>query len=159
MNCDQYRDLIQEFHDGELPRQKEAFLFTHMSSCEECREFLHMLNLSSVTIKEEILSFPHSLDERILRRAASVQNTSMLSGRIPVYVTYALALLFLAISIFTINSSRQYKSEIGQVIHALDQQNAVVREQSRQIEILLNGLPETQISSELQNKIIINAKM
>lgn len=160
MNCDQYKHLIQEFHDGELKRESESFLFVHLSSCEECREFLKLLNLTSVTIEQEKTYYPVSLDERILRRAASENHkTNIFSKRLPAYITYAVTLLLITVSVFAFSSSSQQKNEMRQVINALNEQNAVVKEQSRQLLMLMNGLPELKVTSQLENEIIINAKL
>lgn len=159
MNCEQYKDLIQEFHDGELPRQSEALLFMHLSSCEECREFLKLLNLSSVSLKEETLSYPSHMDERILRGLASAKKVNIFTKSIPAYITYAITLMLIAVLIFSFNSSSHQKSEIRQVINVLNEQNSIVREQNKQLQMLMNGLPEASITSELENKIIINANM
>jgi len=160
MNCDQYKDLIQEFHDGELPRGNEAFLFTHLSSCGNCREFLKMLNLSSSEIKHETAVFPSSLDKKVLRSAAAIEERkSFLTRNIPAYVTYTLTLILIGFLFFSLSSSSDQKRELRQVINILNEQNKLVDEQNKQLQMLMNGLPEASVTSELENKIIINANM
>lgn len=160
MDCDKYKELIQEFHDGELPRQSEAFLFTHLSSCEECREFLKLLNQSSMAIKQETSSYPFFLDERILRSAASYKPKSyFLTGRVPAYVVYALTFVLIGFLLITYNSVYRQKDELRGMLDVLNQQNSIVKEQNKQLQMLMNELPETQVTSELESKIIINAKL
>lgn len=160
MNCEQYKDLIQEFHDGELPRESEAFLFIHLASCEDCREFLKLLYIADSIIEQEKVSFPYYLDERILRKTIPVKMPKRFFERkLPAYVTYAVTILLIALTIFAFNLSSRQNDELRLVINALNEQNKVVKEQSNQLLMLMNGLPETSITSELENKIIINAKM
>lgn len=160
MNCDQYKDLIQEFHDGELPRESEAFIFLHLSSCADCREFLKLLNISKGIIEQEKVSFPGLLDEKILKSTVTLKTSqSIFERRLPAYLTYVLTLLLIGLTIFAFSLSSSRNDELRRVINVLHEQNEVVKEQGKQLQMLMNGLPETSITSELENKIIINAKM
>ncbi|MFH0988720.1 MAG: zf-HC2 domain-containing protein [bacterium] len=40
MNHDEYRINVSQHLDGELDRNEEMHLFSHLAGCEECRDFL-----------------------------------------------------------------------------------------------------------------------
>ena len=50
MNCEKNREMIQLYADGELEKEKESYVFTHLAECEECRAFFKTLNTISVNI-------------------------------------------------------------------------------------------------------------
>lgn len=41
MTCAEYQLFISKLIDNELRQDESSFLFTHLSTCEECREFFH----------------------------------------------------------------------------------------------------------------------
>lgn len=160
MNCEQYKDLIQEFHDGELPRESEAFLFIHLSSCTECREFMKLLNFTVFEIIKEKSVFPELLDDRILRSVASVKaKKNFLNVEIPAYVKYAFTLILIALLIYSFNTSTGQKKELQQMLNVLNEQSRIVKEQNEQLQMLMNSLPELRITTQLENEIIVNAKL
>ncbi len=73
MNCDDFQEDASQFMDGMLDASGQARLFTHLSSCAECRSFL----ASSVRVREVISKDPSTLpagiDEEFFEQLSSHQ--------------------------------------------------------------------------------------
>jgi len=67
MNHDRYFELINLYDDNELADKASVELFTHLSTCETCREFMKaaMLVRSHIT-SQALAEVPTSLDHRVL---------------------------------------------------------------------------------------------
>jgi anti-sigma factor RsiW len=75
MNCEQVREQISQFIDGELPSTAEADLFTHLGACEHCRSFLkEVLSLRNTLALTPQITVPASLDRRVLAQQPSGAN-------------------------------------------------------------------------------------
>ncbi len=67
MNCEQYQEKISQFVDGELPPAEENDLFTHLSTCENCRKFLKdVIALDNTISSTRQITVPASLDRKVL---------------------------------------------------------------------------------------------
>ena len=68
MTCEEYKEQISLFTDGELLPGEFKPLFEHLPGCADCRAFLGVLmKVRKVATAEEI-PFPEELDERIFSR-------------------------------------------------------------------------------------------
>jgi predicted anti-sigma-YlaC factor YlaD len=155
MDCEKYKKLIQEFHDGELEKSKEAFIFTHLSECEECRGFLKSLNLLSANVQEEISEIPFALEERIfysIRQNSMKRTSSFFRKRIPAYVVYALGVLLILFTGYLISSTNEYKTELHNAIETVQQKD-------KELQLIMNSFDEVEIKSKLKNEIIIKTTM
>ena len=52
MDCDNYKILLQAYHDNELEKGTEAEIFSHLSECAECRDYFKNINFISANIKQ-----------------------------------------------------------------------------------------------------------
>ncbi len=153
MNCDKNKEIIQLYSDGELDKNKEAILFSHLSECEGCRLFFRTLNTVSTGIQKE--EFPHELETRIFDSISSkeLKKGSMLVRNIFVRaVSFAAALFLLAASIFLYMQTNDYKTEMTN----MDRQ---IQTQAQTIELLYNTLPPTVVHANYENEVIVRAKM
>jgi predicted anti-sigma-YlaC factor YlaD len=155
MDCDKYQMLIQEFHDGELEKGKEPLIFTHLSQCSECRDFMKGLNQLNLFAQEEVKEFPARLDEKIYRsieKTASKVNTNIFTRKIPAYISYALGIIIILIGYYLFNSINIYQKELHETA-------LTMKEQKQQLQLIMNSLPEVQIRSKLANEVIVQAKL
>lgn len=155
MNCESYEGLIQQFHDGELEKSKEPLVFTHMSDCENCREFFKMLNSMSISIQTEVKVIPEDLDEKVFRKvryAIDRKRNTLLFKRYPAIMAYALGIIIILMALYMFNSQMEYRYELGTALKQIKYQN-------EKIDLLMNTMPEVHVNSKLNNEIIVQTKM
>jgi anti-sigma factor (TIGR02949 family) len=65
--CDQVRDLLDAYHDGELPASERAAVERHLTSCESCARDYDQLRQLSNTMREQMppLAAPDLLRARV----------------------------------------------------------------------------------------------
>jgi len=155
MNCENYQILIQSFVDGELEKEKEGIIFTHLSQCQDCREFMKGINLLNSTAQQEIKEFPLALDEKIMRTIEKRElhgHANVFTFRMPAYVSYALGIIIIFLGLYLFDTTKEYRSEMREAVNTM-------KEQNQQMQQIMNSLPEVEIQSELPNPVIIQAKM
>ena len=153
MSCDRNKEMIQLYADGELEKNREANLFTHLSECEECRLFFRNLNIVNSNIQKE--EFPHELETRIFNSISSkeLRKESRLFRNVFVRaVSYAVVLFLLAASIFLYQQANDYKTELTNM-------SRQIQTQAQTIDLLYNTLPPTVVHAQYEHEIIIRAKM
>jgi len=153
MNCDKNKEMIQLYSDGELEKGKEINLFTHLSECEECRLFFRSFNKINLSIEKK--DFPHALETRIFDSISSIEfrKENKLFNKIFARPTaYALAIVFIAASIFFYEQANNYKTETGYM-------RQQIKSQTQTIDLLYNTLPPTVVHAAYDHEIIIKAKM
>ncbi len=155
MNCENYQMLIQSFLDGELEKEKEGIIFTHLSQCQDCREFMKGINLLNSTAQAEIKEFPLSLDEKIMlaieKRETKTQS-NIFTFRMPAYISYALGIVIILLGLYLFDTTREYRSEMREAVNTM-------KEQNQQIQLIMNCLPEAEAKAKIQNAILVQAKM
>lgn len=81
MNCQEVRESMSAFYDGELPPEQEGLMSDHINSCEACAEKLAGFNSLSAMTKERRLPEPRSEMwpdiERALDSRESVQRVEL----------------------------------------------------------------------------------
>jgi anti-sigma factor RsiW len=87
MTCEEYKEQISAFLDGELPDNQAGRVFEHLPTCSDCRAFLSVLMKVRKAVAAEEVPWPEALDERILseigrRKTSSV---SVRSRRTPLW--------------------------------------------------------------------------
>lgn len=152
MSCDKNKEMIGAYYDGELEKGSEAYVFTHLAECVECREYFKSLSIISSSVQKE--AFPLELEERIFGAIGkkTQNNKSRLFKRIFVPVTYAVTILLIVLSVFLFNRITDYKDQIELV-------SRQVRAQNQTIELLFNSLPAAQVDAKINNPVIVKAKM
>ncbi|MCX6150673.1 MAG: hypothetical protein NTX22_09135 [Ignavibacteriales bacterium] len=155
MDCEKYQLLIQEFHDGELEKGKEPLIFTHLSLCTECRDFMKGLNQLNLFAQEEIKEFPSSLDEKIMRaieKKETYNNTNIFMRRTPAYVSYALGVIVILLGLYLFNSTKEYQGDLREAV-------SIMKEQNQQMQLIMNSLPEVEVKYHMPNPIMIYSKL
>lgn len=153
MSCDKYKEMIQLYSDGELEKDRESYIFTHLSGCEECRLFIRSLNALSANVRQE--EFPHELETRIFDSISSkeLRKENRLFRNVFVRaVSYAVVLFLLAASIFLYQQANDYKTELTNM-------NRQIQSQAQTIELLYNTLPPTVVHADYEHEIIIRANI
>jgi len=153
MNCDKNKELIQLYIDGELEKEKEAYVFTHLSDCEECRAFFKSFNTISSNIHKE--EFPNELETRIfnsINEKETGRETGFLKKVFVRAVTFAVVLFLIAASILMYNRTNDYKNIIKDM-------SGQIQSQAQTIDLLYNTLPATVVQAKYEHEIIIKAKM
>ncbi len=153
MSCDKNKEMIQAYHDNELEKGKEAYLFTHLSGCEDCRNYFKSLNLISANIPKE--EFPVELENRIFKAIGSKEagKENKFFRRVFVRaVSYAVVLFLAAASLFLYSQTKDYK----RIVEDMSQQ---IHTQAQTIDLLYNTLPPTVVNAKYEHEIIVRAKM
>ncbi len=155
MNCENYQILIQSFLDGELEKEKEGIVFTHLSQCQDCREFMKGINLLNSAAQTEIKEYPLSLDERIMRtieKRETHKHNNIFTFRMPAYVSYALGIIIILLGLYLFDTTKEYRSEMREAVNTM-------KEQNQQIQQIMNSLPEVGVEARQPNLITIQANM
>ena len=152
MSCDKNKEMIGEYYDGELEKGSEAYVFTHLAECAECREYFKSLSIISSAVQKE--EFPSGLEERIFGAInnKSQNKRSHFLKRIFVPVSYAVTILLIVLSVLLLNRITDYKDQIELVSRQVQAQNQT-------IELLFNSLPAAQVDAKIENPVIVKAKM
>jgi len=155
MDCEKYQMLIQEFHDGELEKGKEPLIFTHLSQCADCREFLKGLNQLNLFAQEDLKEIPPRLDEKIFRSIEKKNeriHSNIFTRRIPAYVSYVFGVIIILFGFYIFNSINMYQKELRETA-------VLMKGQKQQLQLIMNSLPEVQIKAKFANEVIVQAKL
>ncbi len=155
MSTENIKDIINQYFDNELTKSEEVILFTQLSQNEEARDYFKEINLLRTIAEETIEEYPNNLDERIFSKLKVEKN---IVKPIPNYskifsaISYGLAIVLLALSIFFYTESIQYKNKLELTSYQVKQQNEM-------IQVLFNSLPQAEVRGTLENEIIIKSTM
>ena len=155
MNTEEIKLMTDEFLDGELDKNREPILFTHLSLDEEARDYFKSLNSIKGIVESTIEEFPESLDSRILYSITSTSKKNIfftVKNNIPAFLSYTLAVLLLALSVVFYSQTVSYNDN-------MEQTNQQVIQQNQMIELLMNSLPPTEITASYANPVKVEAKM
>jgi predicted anti-sigma-YlaC factor YlaD len=97
--------MIQEYLDGDLQKEKEAFLFTHLSSCPECREEFKQQNLIKTEVQIHQKEVSGKFEQRLFDSLKSSNHTFIqryITRRSPVYFSYMLGGVIIAVILLSI---------------------------------------------------------
>lgn len=106
-------------------------------------------------MEETVEDFPQVLDNKILsnlKKEEKVVYTPKPINRVVNYLSYAFAILLLALSIFFYNESMQYRNKLELTYQQVYQQNQM-------IQVLFNSLPQAEVRGTLENTIIVTPQM
>lgn len=112
MNCEEIKIMIYEYLDGELPKGKEAFLFTHMAGCSDCREEFKQQSLIKNEVQINRKDVPVNFENRVFDSIKSNNKTFIqkyVTKQIPVYFNYMLGgiiIIIVLLSFLQIGSLR-----------------------------------------------------
>jgi len=132
MSCSKIETMISSYLDNELPKEEEAFLFTHISSCPECREEFKKQNLINHKIQSRQIEVPPELDSRIFDTLKGRKSPAVLpsAGR-PVlsYLNYFLSAVIVMLIIFSIvqlTQNANYQTQLRNVETQIEKQNKLI---------------------------------
>jgi len=155
MKCEEIQEMISQFNDGSLETEIEAFIFTHMSVCPECRTFLKSINTLSFIAKTEDFCFSTELDERIISRTdkrEKKKQTNILTMKYPAYVSFSFGAVVIILLFLLFKSTIEYRQELHEAMGNM-------KEQNKQIEMILNSYPEIQVRPKQANYIVVTKKL
>lgn len=155
MSTEKIKEIINQYFDNELNKSEEVFLFTQLSQNEEARKYFKEMNLLKSVIKETEQDFPQKLDKKILSKL-KVEKPIIIEKKPTVrifnYLSYAFAIILLALSIFFYDESMQYRNKLELTYQQVYQQNQM-------IQVLFNTLPQAEVRGTLENTIVVTPKM
>ncbi len=148
--------MINEFLDGELPKEKENYLFSSLGNDKEAREYFKKLNSIKLAVSETNENFPQDLEEKIFTQLKSHRSSPLISllqrNRFS-FLTYALVVLLFVTGYFFFD---QYNYQQEQLELARKQMN----QQEQLIELIMNNqLPPVNVEPDSENEIVIQATL
>ncbi len=75
--CEDVREAVSAWLDGELDQELEAETLAHTSECEDCRSFLEICRVMSEDLRADIPPVPETLIPGVMRRVAEERQTVM----------------------------------------------------------------------------------
>ncbi|MEE9431347.1 MAG: hypothetical protein V3V16_09925 [Melioribacteraceae bacterium] len=155
MNTHEIKNIINQYFDNELTKNEEVILFTQLSQNDVARDYFKEMNLLRTISDESVEEYPNNLDDKIFSqlkvKEKIIQPKPNRSGIFPA-ISYGLALVLLALSIFFYAESIQYKNKLELTYYQVKQQNEM-------IQVLFNSLPQAEVRGTLENEIFINSTM
>jgi hypothetical protein len=148
--------LINEYFDDELEKGNEAALFSILSQDNEGQNYFKKMNFLKTSLKDSQEDFPVDLEERIFYSIHEKNQKRKKFFTLHNFFTigsYAVAAIFLIISILLFNQVKDYKKEVDNTVKAISAK-------SETIELLLeNTLPPAEVKAKSPDKIIIRANL
>ncbi len=148
MNCDDIKLMISEYLDGELSKEKEAFLFTHLSSCGDCREEFKMQNSiqhqTKINQKEVSDNFEKKLFNEIEKQERTFAHR-FITKPTPVYINYLLGAIVIAITLFSFMQTASLRNELYAFQLRYENSLQQINYQSMQMYNMMNSLPAVEI--------------
>lgn len=144
-------NIIDAYTTSALSPEEEQYLFATLATDTEARRYFKERQVLSLALKAAEVPFPDELDEAILSRVQSKHTATIFNGLLqPVYVTaISAAAVLLVMFLFFFNRVESYRSEVD---HAMVE----INNQKQTIDLLLNGLPTIQVTSQNNNRIHIS---
>ncbi len=111
MSCAEIEMKLDLLLEGELPDTEGEVVFQHLAHCRECQGYLSSCAQIRSAIREEKVSLPASLDERVLGRGAESGRTEKSVWRsrvnIPLPLAAAAVLCLAALTAFALWRDRE----------------------------------------------------
>lgn len=149
MSCNDIKIMINEYLDNELPKGKDGVLFTHLSTCSECRDEFRQQNLIQHELMLHKLKVPDSLEERIfnsIKQRNRVSPSVMLAKPIPVYISYILGIVILTLMIFSYFQISALRYEVNIFQDNYESAMERIQIQTQQMNLIMNNMPAVQIT-------------
>ena len=155
MLCENVKLMIQSYTDDELEKGKEAFIFTHLAECEECREYFKKSSGLTAAVQNDIKEFPQLLERRILTSLTEQKNVKQnvfFSNVVQKALPYIITVIFLSVSLYFFGQTSAYRDKLDEAVEE-------IKTQKIKIELLYNSLPQAVVEGNLENKVVIHANM
>ncbi len=150
MNCNDINLMISEYLDNELTKEKEVLLFTHLSTCHECREEFKQQNTIQQEVKLHQKEVGVSFEERIfssIRYQKESTTRRWITKQAPAYINYVLGIVIIVITLISFFQFRSIKGDLNYL--EVRYENALERilYQTHQINLMMNNMPAIQITT------------
>jgi len=140
--------MISEYLDGELSKEKESFLFAHLSSCGDCREEFKMQSTiqhqTKINQKEVSGSFERILFAEIEKQEKTFAHR-FITRPTPVYINYLLGVIVIAITLFSFMQTASLRNELYAFQLRYENSLQQINYQSMQMYNMMNSLPAVEI--------------
>lgn len=156
MNTDQLIAMVNEFLDGELPKEKENSLFTGLGNDETAREYFKKLNSLKFVTNEMTETFPQKLDLKILtelKDKAPVSPFHLIKSRSIAYVSLLLLFVSLLAGYYLFEQTNIKKEELLIAKAKIEQQEKLINL------VMTNQLSPVTVYPAYENEIIIKADL
>lgn len=158
MNCQLIEKYINEFFDGEIKRENEQMLFSHLSQCDSCRNKFKEYNLIKNLVNQLTEEFPDSLDNRIINRFYLLEEKNKNESRMIKFYRYAvvgLSIILIGFLLFFFNSIQNFEQKLNLSYKEIIMHSEEIKNQQEQIEILMNSLNPIEVINRESKSIII----
>lgn len=158
MDCQLIEKYIIEFFDGEIKRENEQMLFSHLSQCDSCRNKFKEYNLIENLVNQLTEEFPDSLDNRIINRFYLLEEKNKNESRMIKFYRYAvvgLSIILIGFLLFFFNSIQNFEQKLNLSYKEIIMHSEEIKNQQEQIEILMNSLNPIEVINRESKSIII----
>lgn len=100
-SCDEIKNLLSEYIDGELDKEAEAEIAAHIKDCKNCSEELEILKLIKDTASDSLEEPPYSIAQKVTEKINRDKKRKNKILRFPLYAGGAAAacfMIFVAVS-------------------------------------------------------------
>ncbi|KUG25962.1 hypothetical protein ASZ90_004212 [hydrocarbon metagenome] len=156
MNTEKLITMVNEFLDGELPKEKENFLFTGLGNDETAREYFKKLNSLKLITNETAESFPQNLDLKILTELKDKEPVGLfhlIRSRSIAYVSVLLLVISLLTGYYLFEQTNIKKEELILAKAKIEQQEKLINL------VMTNQLSPVTVYPTYDNEIIIKADL
>jgi hypothetical protein len=155
MKQEEIEQMIFEYLDNELSKEKEEQLFKELYQNDFARQFFRNAALIRTATEAGKSEFPAELDEKIIAKISSGEKTkSETKGLSPVHklIIYGMTAAMILWGLFTYSLLSKSHTEISKL-------EQIARYQNKTIQMIMNSMPDVQIRGKLNNEIIIQSKL
>jgi hypothetical protein len=147
MNCHEINIMISEYLDNELTKEREGFLFTHLSSCSDCREELKKQLQIQHQVKLNQKEVSSRFEERIFYSMSNKKHHSpkIFAKPLPAYISYALGFVVVLISLFSYLQINQLTRDLNIFANRYEQTIQQMNYQASQMNLMMNSMPAVNI--------------
>jgi hypothetical protein len=148
---DHLNNLIDAYFAGAISAGEEHLLFTSLSADADARMYFKERMVINTAFKSAEDPFPSELDDSIINAVSAKQRTTMLHSFLhPGYIAaFASLIMVFALTIYMMFKVDTYKNQLDRAIFE-------IQDQRHTIDLLMNGLPTVQVTSQQTKSFITN---
>lgn len=154
MNCNDINLMISEYLDNELTKEKEIFLFTHLSTCHDCREEFKLQNTIQHEIQINQKAVSNSFEEKVfssIRYKKEPITWRWITKQTPAYVNYVLGIIIIVITLISFLQFSSVKGDLNNLEDKYENALEKILYQTQQINLMINNMPAIQITTPPAN--------
>jgi predicted anti-sigma-YlaC factor YlaD len=148
MNCEEIKIMISYYIDNELAQEKEGFLFTHLSTCSNCREEFKQQNQIQHEVKIHQKEVSEKFEERVFSSIQQKNKTfthRWITKPTPAYINYLLGIVILAITVFSFLQLNSLRYDLNNFQERYKSAFEIIQFQTQQINLMMNSIPAVEI--------------